>query len=1600
MSDFMLRYNEIEGIASRVRVAGDMLNTSASQLRREANRLNGQQGFGISNIQFFINECARAAELRRDDANATAEFLATLKDSVVTHENLAWQELAGNLPQGLTLSMLEGAAAMFMQILDNIRNWASNLLAGITGGPQWCVSGLDPINLATGNFYYSKEDISIPGRYSLGFTRFYNAIIEYDSTIGKNWTHNFNICLVKSENLVHITFDDGHVETYTRKEDGTYTSPAGRSNVLTAVKNDEVSYCLTLQSMDKYHFNKNGALTCIADTNGNKIQLEYYENLLSKVSSDSGSLNFTYGEDGYIAGVSDHVGRQVTFKYNDGKLVEVVHPTGASYEYEYDLKGNMVKIINPLGIDVVRNEYDPSGRTTIQHMADGGVAYLEYDNDRLSTTVTEQNGNKIEYLRDDKYRSIKNIYADSEESFEYDEDNNRTKYVDRNKNTWQYKYDGHKNMTSSTDPLGNNTAIEYNELNRPVRIINPAGAVTVLEYDSCGNMLGITDPLGRKTGFVCDEQGKVTTFTMPDGSESIIEYDKRGNITKIKDGTGIVTKYRYDKLNRVISTIDGNSNETHYKYDKAGNILEVKNAAGDIRAYSYNKLNKVTSITDFDSGRIRYEYNALNRPSKLIDQLGRETVLNYDIMWNLAEVIEPNGAETKFVYNGLNRLECVQKPDGSTVRYQYDANGNRTGIIDEAGNKTNLSYNANGQLVEVTDPEGGQMRYTYNSIGQVTSVTDAIENTVYLSYDAAGQLVEEKSPLGDCRKYTYTPLGKISTVTDESGLETRYEYELGGRLKAVHYPDGNTEHCSYDKGGNLQVYTTRTGQILSYEYDSLNRIVTITDSAGAAKHYTYDAVSNVTSMTDENGHKTVYEYTATGQLSKVTDALGNQTAYTYDERDRLIEVRQGEAGQLGPDADLEKANHITRYSRNLMGQVEEITDALGQKESFRYDVRGQLIEKVDKDGYLTKYGYTTHGDVGQIQYADGREVKLSYNPLRQLIEVEDWLGLTQIEMDELGRTTKVINHQNQAVEYTWGNSGERRGMTYPSGKQVNYEYDAFLRLSKVDDGDMQATYQYDNHSRLVEKVFSNGAKTQYQYNDLGRLRELSHWNADGLQDKYLYEYDQMGNKTGITKERRGLPEESGVYSYAYDSLNRLHKVSKDGNLLRGYEYDGFGNRIQMTAGEMRTSYSYNALNQLVSTVDTAGMQQKYSYDRRGNLTEVHKNGALANKYHFGALNRLEKAINHETGLEAVYRYNGLGHRVGKSTGLNPTKQIDDVLDLTKQYFNLLERDGTDYVWDNNILFASGISGNEEYLLDDLGSPSRVRQDAYGYDEFGNMLYDSSTGDTQPFGFTGYQWDAVAGTWYAQAREYDAYTGRFVSEDLVKGFIEAPFTLNQYAYCWNNPMNLVDLNGLWPQWVRDAGNVVIDAANTVGNRIIDGVNTVADVATNLVQDVRNFDFNNSCPQVTLDSNFFSIYRGQLVIRAPLPNGSSASFGIMILNPNENRTYIVQHERAHLDQLRELGLLTYIRGIAIPSVISSLPFIPLEHHRMPWEVSADMGAGISHPNITPTDNEIALANLYWSFLTTVSHFDISRYLLRILIPHSSEFDSVVLPYEDTK
>ena len=427
-----------------------------------------------------------------------------------------------------------------------------------------------------------------------------------------------------------------------------------------------------------------------------------------------------------------------------------------------------------------------------------------------------------------------------------------------------------------------------------------------------------------------------------------------------------------------------------------------------------------------------------------------------------------------------------------------------------------------------------------------------------------------------------------------------------------------------------------------------------------------------------------------------------------------------------------------------------------------------------------------------------------------------------------GASVSITDHNGRTVRYEWGSMGQREGMIYPDGTKISWKYDSLLRPVQMDRtatgrDPLWTQYQYDGQGRLSEKRTSGGYITRWQYDETGLLGELSHTDASGILDRFQYTYDAAGNKTAIKKERRGFPEESGSYQYTYDGLHRLTGVEKDGKPLRSYQYDTFGNRTVMedcTRGIMTVS-EYDALNHLIrqeiskDAFPEDTIQKTYTYDKRGNLTGEYQDGDLLHGYAFNSMNRLEKAWDSE-GTEAEYFYNALGQRTARSTAEETEEYL---LDLTKPYHNLLElhkgKHRQTFYWDMNVSAMEDENRTLQYYLqDELGSPLRVLYRsgsgaAYGYDEFGVDLYDpeknpgagrqySRQGEHQPFGFTGYRYDDISGTYFAQAREYQPGVGRFTAEDVVRGNGADPKVFNHYEYCFNNPILLVDLNGLKPR----------------------------------------------------------------------------------------------------------------------------------------------------------------------------------------------------------
>ena len=1334
----------------------------------------------------------------------------------------------GNMDMGKMKGVLDADVENIRNAKATVEKTIEEKMLGTEA--EGCMNSEDPVNLSTGNFIYEHEDLKVAGEIPLSFHRYYNSKDSRTGVLGRCFLHNYQIALEKeADGTIGVRLADGQIN-YHDKKGQEYIA---RNTALEFLKETEQGYILVHPGQENISFDQEGKMLRKEDRNGRGISFFYCEDgKLKKAETDNGSsLTYCYNQMGQLKKVTDHTGRSVLLQYEEEKLKKVITASGAEYVYRYGENGRITEVENARHVTSVKNTYDRRFRIIHQQFPDGGMMEFAYDDRNRRVTLTERNGSKIIHVHDERYRNTETIYEDgTKEHYLYNEKNQCISMTDRLGRTTRMAYDNRGNLTQTVDALKRRVNYTYDadchlisvSINGKERLKN--------HYDGKGNLIGTENLYGNRITVINNGAGRPETITYADGSVWEIGYDESGNIVQLKDVTGNVTTYGYDALNRVIETVDANRNVTRYTYDAADRVTTVTDAMGNQRAYTYNAGGKITAIRDFDGNTAEFIYNPLGKVETYTDKEGQQVHFTYDKMWNIRSVTAPDHGKQEYFYDSDNHLVKQILPMGGVVKYAYDAAGNRTEMTDPEGNTTRYFYDAVNRLTEVLEPDGARTVYEYDREGNLVRETNASEQTTSYTYDDLGRRTSVTDAAGATTSVFYNELGKAERICYPNGSSTVYEYEKGGRLKSVRYPDGAGEHYGYDARGNLTERTTTAGECYLYSYDCLARITSIENPAGGVAYFTYDALGRVTKAEDEKGNVTCYEYTPNGNLAKVTDALGNETFYQYDAMGQLVQTSCTGANGEEPQN--------TVYTWDKEGHVTTVTDPLGDIERYTYDPAGKMRAKVDKDGYETTFHYGTNGQVEEICYADGRKVSLTYNAIRQLEEVKDWLGTTKIAMDEAGRIASVTDPYGKTVGYEWGSMGERTAVLYPDGKKTVYEYNEAMQMSamKIFSGEMREKtirYSYDEFGRLIGKQLPGGNYTDYRYNAAGKLEDILHKGAD-FTERCHYSYDVMGNKVMAEKERPGLPEDSGSFSYCYDALNRLTTVAQNGQTLRTYSYDAFGNRSSkteyQTAGGLVTTYRYNTRNQLLQETNANGTKD-YAYDHRGNLLSVTSGKEVLRAYGFDAANQMNSSMGMTDGQikKAVYQYNGLGHRMEQSIAAGdaaPEQTIRYTLDLTRQYHNLLQKTENNvqqtYFWDGNVTGMEEEGREHFYFQDDLGSPMRLADEAgrseetYGFDEFGNDIRtakDIFKDSLQNFGFTGYQMDSAGGLYFAQARRYDAGVGRFVSEDFIKGHIAVPYTMNHYNYCWNRPMDLVDLNGMWPS-LKDIG----EGINSVGEFI--------------------------------------------------------------------------------------------------------------------------------------------------------------------------------------
>src|SRR5579883_1738762 len=400
-----------------------------------------------------------------------------------------------------------------------------------------------------------------------------------------------------------------------------------------------------------------------------------------------------------------------------------------------------------------------------------------------------------------------------------------------------------------------------------------------------------------------------------------------------------------------------------------------------------------------------------------------------------------------------------------------------------------------------------------------------------------------------------------------------------------------------------------------------------------------------------------------------------------------------------------------------------------------------------------------------------------------------------IPFDNMGRligtatSYTFLPGRNFTTSYTYDKASNRTGFTDPEGGSTTYVYDTLHRLQTLTPptafGSGSFGFSYDALSRRTQMTRPNNVTTNYAYDNLSRLTSVLHQLAGSTIDGASYTLDNAGNRTAKTDQRTAV-----ATSYGYDSIDQLLSATQGATTTESYTYDPVGNRLSSLGV---SSYSNNVSNELTSTSNAS-----FTYDNNGNtLTKTDSTGTT--NYSWDFENRMTSATLPGSGGTVTFKYDPFGRRIYKSSSSGTSIYAYDENNLVEEtnasgapvarYTGILDFDQP------LAMLRSGATSY--YEQDGLGSVTSLSNTAgslaqtYTFDSFGKLA--NSTGSlTNPFQYTGREFDTETNLQFSRARYYDPAAGRFISEDPT-GFNAGA---NFYRYVRNNSVNLTDPTGLY------------------------------------------------------------------------------------------------------------------------------------------------------------------------------------------------------------
>ena len=593
-------------------------------------------------------------------------------------------------------------------------------------------------------------------------------------------------------------------------------------------------------------------------------------------------------------------------------------------------------------------------------------------------------------------------------------------------------------------------------------------------------------------------------------------------------------------------------------------------------------------------------------------------------------------------------------------------------------------------------------------------------------------------------QYLYTERGELATVIDRTG-QARRHFAYRHALMTEHAVPGGLR-CQYEwrgTGADARVvkHWTDDGEAYTFDYDLARRETTVTDQVERVYHWVWSDDKQPTAYTDPEGHVWRYAWDANRQLVSMTDPLGAVTCCEYDESGRLTAA-------INALDQIEK----TAWHPTLDLPVAE-TDAAGNRWSYVYDVKGNLLVVTDPEGYATEQFYDERGLPHTIRDARGGYKHMAWSLRAQMVAYTDCSGKrTDLDYDAQGALARVTDAMGNATVYHTDAQGRLSEIVRADGSTEAFRYDEFGRLqASIDTASRETQYQRNARGQLVRRINALGRSVQFTYDRAHRLERLINENGES----YHFVYDRNNN---VIKE---IQLDGMVKRVDHDARGMTIAItSADGDsdaITLHMQRDALGRLIVRQARGGKTSYRYDQVGQLIQAqqyIESGGIRTihddlRFTYSKRGELlSEAGHMGKSVHQYdELG--NRCTTVLPDGRKINSLFYGSGHLHQLNVDGEVISDMERDDLhREISRSQGSLETRFG----YDRLSRKTSEKTGKplehdpvmrKEWMYDPSGEMTFKKHSAHGSTQF---IYDSlgqihrTVHDTQREVFN---WDAAA-----------------------------------------------------------------------------------------------------------------------------------------------------------------------------------------------------------------------------------------------------------------